>query len=76
MPEHRVAVTGLGAVTPIGLNTAEFWQALVEGKSGISRIKSFDATFLDSQIAGQIEKFNPLDKIPLKSKPTMSLTLS
>ena len=42
--ERRVVVTGMGAVTPIGNSVPEFWDGLVNGRSGISRITSFDPT--------------------------------
>ena len=45
-------VTGIGAITPVGLTALETWQALVEGRSGISAIESFDASDLPVQIAG------------------------
>jgi len=40
----QVVVTGMGAITPIGLNVEEFWQGLAAGKSGIAPITRFDAT--------------------------------
>ncbi len=60
MPERRVVITGLGAVTPVGNNADTFWRALKEGKSGISRITHFDPSGFDSQVAGQVKDFDPL----------------
>ena len=57
--KHRVVVTGLGAVTPIGNNVEEFWKALESGKNGIGKITYFDASLYDAQIAGQVRNFNP-----------------
>lgn len=59
MSEHRVVVTGLGAVTPVGNNVPDYWNALIAGKSGIDAIKSFDCSMLDSRIAGEIKDFTP-----------------
>lgn len=62
---RRVAITGAGVVSPIGIGVEEFWQALKEGKNGIERITSFDPSGLDSQIAGEVRNFDPspyLDK--------------
>lgn len=59
MSERRVVVTGLGAVTPIGIGKNAYWQALKEGKSGISRITHFDASAFDCQIAGEVKGFDP-----------------
>ena len=55
----RVVVTGLGAVTPIGIGVVRFWESLVAGKSGIRRITHFDTTDYDCQIAAEIPDFDP-----------------
>jgi 3-oxoacyl-[acyl-carrier-protein] synthase II len=59
MQEKRVVVTGLGVISPIGNDIAGFWQALKEGRSGIGRITSFDASSYDSRIAGEVRGFDP-----------------
>jgi 3-oxoacyl-[acyl-carrier-protein] synthase II len=58
---HRAVVTGLGAVTPIGNTTAEFWEGLREGRNGIGRISQtdFDPSDLIVQIAGEVKDFDP-----------------
>ncbi len=55
-PRH-VVVTGIGAVTPIGIGAEPFWAALLAGKSGIRRITSFDASKLPSRVAGEVHDF-------------------
>jgi 3-oxoacyl-[acyl-carrier-protein] synthase II len=55
----RVVVTGLGAVTPIGLTYPQFWQNLCAGVSGVDRISSFDPTGLQVQIAAEVRGFDP-----------------
>jgi 3-oxoacyl-[acyl-carrier-protein] synthase II len=55
---RRVAITGLGVVTPIGLSTEEFWQSLVHGKNGIGPITAFDASQYSVRIAGQVNGFD------------------
>lgn len=55
----RVFVTGIGAVTPIGIGTDNFAAGLEQGKSGISSITGFDASNHSVQIAGEIRDFNP-----------------
>ncbi len=62
----RVVVTGLGAVTPIGLGMEKSWQALCQGKSGIVPITRFDTTNYRSKVAGEIRDFDPLDFIDKK----------
>src|ERR1039458_10278512 len=58
-PRHRVAITGLGAVTPCGNTAAAAWAALIAGRSGIGRITRFDATACHAQIAGEVRDFDP-----------------
>src|SRR5206468_10616256 len=56
---RRVVVTGLGAVTPLGLDVATTWDGLVHGRSGIGRIPRFDPSPYETQIAGEIKGFEP-----------------
>ena len=55
----RVVVTGLGVVTPVGNDVPTMWRSLLEGKSGIGPTRSFDASALDSRIAGEVTGFDP-----------------
>lgn len=55
----RVVVTGMGIVSPIGTGISQFWDAAVNGISGIRNIQSFDASAQHSRIAGQVTDFNP-----------------
>lgn len=57
---RRVAVTGVGAVTPLGNDVSSFWQGLLEGRSGIDRITRFDTTEFRTKVAGEIRGFDPL----------------
>jgi 3-oxoacyl-[acyl-carrier-protein] synthase II len=59
MSNRRVVVTGLGVVSPIGIDLKSFWENLVNGKSGIRPITQFDAATFDCHIAGEIPDFNP-----------------
>ncbi|MBP7692908.1 MAG: beta-ketoacyl-ACP synthase II [Anaerolineales bacterium] len=68
----RVAITGLGAVTPLGLTVAEFWEGLITGRSGIARITQFDASHLPCQIAGEIKGFDPRHYLDIKEARRMS----
>jgi 3-oxoacyl-[acyl-carrier-protein] synthase II len=56
----RVVVTGMGAVTPLGLTVAAFWDGLLRGSCGIRRISAFDPSDFRSQIAGEVKEFDPL----------------
>jgi 3-oxoacyl-[acyl-carrier-protein] synthase II len=71
MKEHRVVVTGLGAVTPIGVGVESFWEGLKSGRSGISRITHFDPTNFRSQMAAEVKDFNPEEWIDRKSLDRM-----
>src|SRR6266576_3606383 len=57
---HRVVVTGIGVVSPNGIGRREFSEAIVEGRSGVSLIESFDTTGLPIKIAGEIKGFDVL----------------
>jgi 3-oxoacyl-[acyl-carrier-protein] synthase II len=59
MKQPRVVITGMGAITPLGSSVELFWNGLVDGLSGISKITQFDASNLPCQIAGEIPDFNP-----------------
>jgi len=69
MPEQhrrRVVITGLGAVTPLGIGVEKTWQGLTVGKSGITKITRFDASGYPCQIAGEVKDFTPGDYIDKK----------
>ena len=57
--KHRVAITGIGAITPIGIGVEELWQGVRAGTSAVRTITRFDASMLSSQVAAEIE-FDPL----------------
>ncbi len=59
MNKRRVVITGLGAVTPLGLNVAENWRRIKAGESGIGPVTQFDATGFPSAIAGEVRGFDP-----------------
>jgi 3-oxoacyl-[acyl-carrier-protein] synthase II len=56
---RRVAITGLGAVTPLGNDLASTWANLTAGKSGIARIQAFDASDFPVKIAGEVKAYDP-----------------
>ncbi len=64
--ERRVVVTGMGAVTPLGNDVASFWEGLVAGRSGITRITSFDPARVDSKVAGEVHGFEADKVMPRK----------
>lgn len=69
----RVAVTGIGLVTPVGNDTKTSWAALIEGRSGVGPITRFDASKLSVRIAAEVKGFNPESVIPPKEIKKMGL---
>lgn len=68
----RVVITGLGAITPLGLTVGELWDGLTAGRSGVTRITQFDAGKLPCQIAGEVKGFEPGKYINVKEARRMS----
>ena len=66
MSKRRVVITGMGMIAPVGNNMNECWDNLIAGKSGIARITKFDASAINSQIAGEVKGFNIEDYISAK----------
>ncbi len=66
MELKRVVVTGLGAITPIGNTLPEFWDALINGKSGAAPIQQFDASLFKTHFACEVKNFNVEDFIDKK----------
>ncbi|MGO8919109.1 MAG: beta-ketoacyl-ACP synthase II [Stellaceae bacterium] len=75
---RRVVVTGIGLVTPLGVGAESVWKQLIEGRSGIRAIQSFDVSDLPAKIAGQVPRgdtasgaFNADDWVPPKEQRKM-----
>ena len=58
-PLQRIVITGMGAISPVGLNCQETFDGLVAGHSGISGINLFDPSRLSCQVAGEVKGFDP-----------------
>ncbi len=56
---RRVVITGLGMITPLGLDTATTWQAIVEGRGGVGPITKFDTAGFPCTIAAEVRDFDP-----------------
>ena len=65
--ERRVVITGLGAITPIGNNTEEFWKGIKEGKCGIDEITHFDTTDYKVKLAAEVKGYNPEEHFDRRS---------
>ncbi|MBN1954273.1 MAG: beta-ketoacyl-ACP synthase II [Anaerolineae bacterium] len=66
MAETRVVVTGMGVISPVGLDVATMWQNLVAGQSGIRPITLFDPSDLEVRFAGEAHGFDPLNYLSAK----------
>ncbi|MEJ2697093.1 MAG: beta-ketoacyl-ACP synthase II [Candidatus Sulfobium sp.] len=71
MDPKRVVITGLGLVTPLGVGVAKSWSGMTEGRSGVRRITRFDASAFQTQIAGEVDGFDPEDYIEPKEVKKM-----
>jgi len=71
MTESRVVITGMGAVTSIGIGLAEFWEGLTAGRNGIGPITRFDATRFSSKLAAEVKDFHAEDWIDRKAADRM-----
>ncbi|WP_306357736.1 MULTISPECIES: beta-ketoacyl synthase N-terminal-like domain-containing protein [unclassified Nocardia] len=65
---RRVVITGIGAVTPLGLDAATTWRNLVAGNSGVGPLTVFDSTGFPVRIAGQVRDFEPARRLPATAK--------
>ncbi len=67
LQRRRVVVTGLGVVTPVGIGREAFWESMLAGKNGISRVRQFDPSDYRSHMAGEIHDFRPEDWLDRKA---------
>ena len=70
---RRVVVTGLGVVAPNGIGKDDFWDACVNGRSGVREITSFDASTFPIKIAGEVRDFDPTPFIPDSMRKSMKV---
>lgn len=68
---NRVVITGAGLVTPIGIGKEEFWQSLIQGKSGITKISYFDTSEYPAKIAAEVKNFDFMNFISPKEAKRM-----
>jgi 3-oxoacyl-[acyl-carrier-protein] synthase II len=66
MEKKRIVVTGMGVISPIGCDVETFWKSLIEGKSGVGPVTTFDTTGFTATIAGEASDYNALDHFDTK----------
>ena len=71
--KERLVITGMGAVTPIGIGVETYWNSLIGGKCGVERITRFDPKESPVKIAAQVKNFNPDDFMTKKQSREMDL---
>ncbi|CAM5780102.1 beta-ketoacyl-ACP synthase II [Castellaniella caeni] len=69
--KRRVVITGLGIVSPVGNDVETAWDNLIHGRSGIGRVTRFDASVLNSQIAGEVRGFEVTEYVGAKEAKQM-----
>ncbi len=73
MTSSRVVITGLGAVSPLGLTVDELWAGLSAGRCGIARIKAFDPTGLPCELGGEVPPYRIQDHVPKSLRKSVKL---
>jgi 3-oxoacyl-[acyl-carrier-protein] synthase II len=72
-PHRRVVITGMGAITPLGLSVDETWEALLAGRSGIATVTRFDPSDLRTTFAGEVKGFDPANYMDRKEARRLDL---
>ncbi|KTC78221.1 beta-ketoacyl-ACP synthase II [Legionella brunensis] len=73
MTKRRVVVTGMGMLTPVGLNVEQTWHNILEGKSGVGMVEEFDTTDYSTKIWAKVKNFNIENHVPLKEARKMDV---
>src|SRR6516225_3404730 len=68
LPTRRTVITGAGVLSPVGRGADAFWQALLEGRSGVKAIQGFDASSLPVRFAGEISDFDAKEYVEKKDR--------
>jgi len=69
---RRVVVTGMGAITPVGLNATDTWASFIAGRSGVGPVTQFDASNYATRIAAEVKDFNPRNYLERKESRFMA----
>src|ERR1700736_1275090 len=71
-PEHRVVVTGMGVLAPNGNSLVEFWDSLIEGRSGLGIATTFDVSDLPTKVVGELKRFDARNYMDFKEGKRMA----
>ena len=67
MNSNRIAITGMGVISPLGNSLNAYWDSLINGRCGIRKIRSFDVSGLHTQIGGEVDNFSPTEYMEPKA---------
>ena len=73
MKSSRVVITGLGAITPLGLTAGDMWKGLCAGRCGIGKIRAFDPVGFSCELAGEVPDYNIRDYVPKSRRKSVKL---
>jgi 3-oxoacyl-[acyl-carrier-protein] synthase II len=73
LTQRRVVITGMGAITPLGLTVADYWRGLAAGRCAIGPITRFDAARYPVKVAAEVKNFEPIDYMDIKRVDRTSL---
>ena len=73
MPERRVAITGLGTVSPAGIGMDALWNGLLAGRSFTRKITAFDASAFPSDLGGYVEDFSARNYVPKNYRKSVKI---
>jgi 3-oxoacyl-[acyl-carrier-protein] synthase II len=71
---HRIVITGMGALTPLGHSVEETWEGLIAGRSGIRRLQNYDSSHGHCHVGGELVDFDPTKYLPRKKLRRMAFT--
>src|SRR5579862_4335489 len=70
---RRVVITGIGVITPLGLDVSSFWDGLRQGRSGVRRIQSFDTSSLPVHIGAEVRDFDARNYLEKKERKRLAI---
>lgn len=69
--QHRIVITGMGVISPVGNTIGDFWNSLIQGQSGIDYVTRFDVSQMATKVAGEVKNFEPTDWLDKKESRHM-----
>src|ERR1700676_4327675 len=73
---RRVVITGIGVVTPLGLDVSSFWEGLRQGRSGVARVQSFDTSAMTVHIGAEVRGFDARNYLEKKERKRLGIMVA